>query len=79
MLQHLVPGDIIITFSPNKMQWQNEFGVHLLLSGEDDLLGCAIYDFHPCSKHVGHVLILFPMSTNQYKKSLHLSIIVIAF
>jgi hypothetical protein len=64
VLQRLVPGDTIIAFSPNKMQWQNEVGVHLVLSREEDLLGCAIYDFHPSSKCAGHVLIVFPMSTS---------------
>jgi hypothetical protein len=79
MLQRLVPGDSIIAFSPNNTQWQNEVGVHLILSGEEDLLGCAIYDFHPSSKCTGHVLVVFRMSTNQLKESFHLSIIVNAF
>jgi hypothetical protein len=53
MLQRLVPGDTIIAFSPNKMQWQNEVGVHLVLSREEDLLGCVIYDFHPLPRVQG--------------------------
>jgi hypothetical protein len=67
MLQRLVPGDRIIEFSPNKMQRQNELGVHFVSSKEEDLLGCAIYDFHPCSKWAGHAFIVFSTSTNQSK------------